>query len=290
MKARNYAVVRDEVIHGVIETRIGSFQPYFKKEDKLVVFEREPDDVYFIGTAEIIEVEDIRKEQSFFQISHISSLEKFPSVRKLSVLAGSLEKVYRFLEPAKHFKRKIVAISDNDLMTILNNEIDIFRTISRYFFSILPFGAKMDFINENRDVLSLTRQNELCNYNSFAGIILTFFQENIWNGLKKLENLKVVFSQIEGNDMPKLEDLVLSSDENNEKVFLGKTLLEAVTILNKNPFFVQLEGETLFDECRRQLARGQEQSENFKSMDSQHTYFLEELKPRKERLWKDKIF
>ena len=104
---------------------LGAYRPRLENGDPGIAFGRDGDDVSFIGQSSANVLEE-REDDNVgrYQLISFGTIDFFPEPRLLSVLAGSLERVYRFLTPERHFMRPIVKLSRNDFDAISSNSID----------------------------------------------------------------------------------------------------------------------------------------------------------------------
>src|SRR5947209_7511822 len=107
-----YAVNAGYVDENKIEHKVGPFRARVKSRAPLVLFRLSGEEVFFTGTSVASAVEERVEDGRIVQTIAIAPVEEFSELRVLSAIAGSLEKVYRFLEPERHFKfRDIIRLS-----------------------------------------------------------------------------------------------------------------------------------------------------------------------------------
>lgn len=117
-------------------------------KDKLVLFKRHYDTVtfYSAGSARNSKIDSV--ESSFLYTCDIEELEQFENTIDLGVFRYSLEKVYRYKEPARHFRRRYLHLSESDYQTIVRGEIFWPRTAFGLFANKLDNEQLYRFVRE----------------------------------------------------------------------------------------------------------------------------------------------
>jgi hypothetical protein len=141
----------------------------------VLLFERvDQEDLAFIGTATVIDtavepvirsvtgrtVEDLRAAPPY----QLSAVTTFEEPRSLISLGGSLQRTRDFLDPATRFRSPIVPLSTQDQMTIVENEIDMGRSVFRILFHALPLEIQAAFVRDHAALYPSLTQNENYDY------------------------------------------------------------------------------------------------------------------------------
>lgn len=254
--ARSYFAIRRDLLRRVTYlNHLGRSHPRLATDDSLVVYEKNGGEVIFVGTSSVASVQDQESsEGGAIQVATFSSVEEFSEPRLLPVLAGSLEKVYRFLRPELHFKRVIVKLSRPDFYTIVKNEIDLYRSMFRYLFTALPIELQADFVRRNITSFPLSRKGELTDYRPICPIIVAYYQTNIVDSFGLLQRLSSQFDRLRGiSGVPPLESLYFTDGDGQNEIDLGQTAQRTAALLESNPLFARgAQNATLIEEAQKQ--------------------------------------
>ena len=136
MATRYYAVSKEMTLGSPCKMRLGGFHPRLQTSDKIVLFERNNTSIDFTGTCEVKSATLERKDTPKTGVASVnvvtfSTASPFKTARPLTALAGSLQKVSRFLEPESHFQRDTVALDQGDYDAIAEYKIAVARSIFR---------------------------------------------------------------------------------------------------------------------------------------------------------------
>lgn len=256
MASSCYAVSMDLLNQKRFEVKVGPGHPRFVTDNDLVGFEKESEEVYFHGTSRVTYVEEKVSGEIRFRIVEVDELTNFSKPRRLSVLAGSLEKVYRFLEPERHFRRCIVALPKSDFATIVEERVDVYRTVFRYLFSALPLEIQTEFIRTNTSILPSKPGRKIRNYSELAPRIVSFFEGQVGETLSLLARIPTAYRKIHVDDLPSLKKLYMASEDAKETVAFGEITTDAEKLLKSNPIFAsETDSKPLLQECKNQLSK-----------------------------------
>lgn len=197
------------------------------KGDDAIFFYRNPGEVKFISHSNIVSVRQDRESESenteYYTIARIS--ENIPIENPLSAsdLAYSLEKVYRYNEPYRHFYGQYINLSREDYETIISGLI---------FWSRTAFGI---FINElqreqlNRFIQELAQINPefllpAPDYYRIWRVLSDFIQEEFVGAASLLKEIHSLVDTLgtEFNLGLEYTKLGLSSDDYGEADLLHK--------------------------------------------------------------------
>jgi len=74
-------------------------------------------------------VKEQEEKDGNFQTTSVGKPVGLDGGRRLAVLAGSLQKVYRFLHPERHFRQGFARLTQDDYETIIHNAADVERSV-----------------------------------------------------------------------------------------------------------------------------------------------------------------
>lgn len=251
---RCYAVILDSVENGIFENSLGPMRPRVSKNDKIIAFERTKPEILFIGTTEVTDVSRLTER---IQKIKVSPMEEFNYARKLSQLAGSLERVKNYLYPYKHFERRdIIAISPRDYNTIQLDRLDEKRTVFRYLFASLPISLKSDFVRLYPHILV---NNRISNYELAAQAIIEYFEETINPILQRLSQIYVSVQQLETTGI-RAQQLVLGSDEVRKDISFGISALLTHELIGRNELFSSKGRGELLGKCLEVMSQSEDKN------------------------------
>jgi len=271
MSSKFYAINNELLFQNSFKVKIGPAQPKPVKGNKLIIFDKDFEKkVFFIGTSEVLETRTINKEGESFSIVKIDDQKEFGEPRELFVIAGSLKKVYRFMYPERHFRRMIAALDWEDYQTIIENEIDVTRSVFRYLFSCLPDHIQIEFIKTCYEDIEIDSKNLINDYGKACKQLIEFYQERIGGTFRILSDFYRIHKQVEDNisKVPGLKSLQLVSRDENDVVPLGELTEKA------RNFFIS---SNLFGDQNKKIAL----------LSEVNSYLDEEEGLRK---WQDPIF
>jgi hypothetical protein len=247
-----YAIHVGLIKQGTFETKVGAGQPRLAAGNDLIAFVRKHREVSFLGTSKVERTKIAGSDEAPIRLEGVSEVSSFSEPRTLAVLAGSLKKVYRFLEPERHFQRPIVALSVDDFETITTGQVDLFRTVFRYLFSALPFEVQAEFTKMHAASIPSRSEGRVWEYPDLAKAIVSFFGERVRGTMRLLAQLATVHQDIKISDLPAFRTLHLES--NAEVISLGETATAAQRELEHNVLFASRgEGQPLLHEATKQL-------------------------------------
>lgn len=225
MYSKFYAINNELLFQNSFKVKIGPAQPKPVKGNKLIIFDKHFEKkVFFIGTSEVLETRTINKEGESFFIVKIDDQKEFDEPRELFVIAGSLKKVYRFIHPERHFRRMIVALDWEDYQTIIENQIDVTRSVFRYLFSCLPNHIQIEFIKTSYEGIGIDSKNLINDYSKACEQLIKFYQERIGGAFRILSDFYRIHKQVEDSisKVPGLKSLQLVGRDENVVVPLGE--------------------------------------------------------------------
>lgn len=270
MASRYYAINNELIMHNSFKTKVGPAQPKPIKGSKLIIFEKDLSrkEMFFLGTSEVLETEKFEKEDEIFLIVKIDEPREFDEPRDLLVLAGSLRKVYRFLQPHLHFQRKIVALDKYDFQTIVNNEIDLSRSIFQYIFSSLPLNIKGEFMRIHSEKMSLTAKGTIADYNNILDVLINFIEERVASVFELFCDMASTHEDLQNKspNIPKLKTLTLAKGDTKMEIPFGIVAKSVSDFLHTNQIFRRKGIEKLLLE-ETELAIGD--LEDYKKWDDQ---------------------
>src|SRR6266446_1488605 len=254
MTKRYFAVDKRKFANGQIRLKLGAFRPRLGRDDALLIYERREDDLIFTAYTTVESVQEQEEDAGRFQTASAAQLSAVDGERRLSVLAGSLEKVYRFLDPERHFRRGIVRLSREDYETIIENAIDIDRSIFRYLFTALPLQVQVDFLSSQPLEEHLAKDGIIRDYEGPCKSLLKYFDERVDPFVNLIANFERAFSELgEVKNLPRLEHLQFYSPETRETVEFG-TVARTLKDLAHNSLFIEKSGVArLLSEAADQL-------------------------------------
>ena len=269
MASKYYAINNELIFYDSFKTKVGPAQPKFTKGVELILFEKDSKQIFFTGTSEVIEVKTVKKEEAFFQIVKIDEPKLFEKELDLAVFAGSLKKVYRYLEPYKHFQRRIVALDQDDFETIVNKKLCMSRTIFRYLFSSLPLEIQTEFFNEYHKEMHCDPNGIIKDYSLALRYLIEYFKERIVSLFGLFAQFNDIYDKFQenNNEVPELSKLSLASGDMDEQIWFGRAVKEAKRLFKSNAILSEGEAE--------------------KSLLEKTNPYLDEERNRK---WKDPIF
>lgn len=251
MASRYYAIACDLIDRRSFEVKVGPGNPRCVAGSGLIGFERENDDVYFLGTSRVESAEEKESNGIRRCTVKVDELTDFSRPRRLSVLAGSLEKVYRFLDPDRHFRRNIVGLPKSDYQAIVEERIDLNRSIFRYLFSALPLDIQTEFIRSHIEVLPARSGEKIRDYSELAVAMISFYERKVREPLDMCARTAKIYSQIDASNMPPLQRLELTSGDMDRSVDFGRSVLDIAVLLGENPIFSPVfDNESLLQECK----------------------------------------
>ena len=187
--------------------------------DKIILFIRDRHSVKFISSAVIqnrmgtigISEQSNRFE---FKISPPVMIEHDLSAKDLRF---SLEKVYRFSMPEKHFKRRYVSLSKNDFFTIVEKEIHIERTMLGEYLDALPGSIYTDFIRHliSLEINWMTHPN----YTNILKVFFNFIDSEYLEYYRILQNMAELSKHIESKCRNFTFQKIELSDNTTDKGF-----------------------------------------------------------------------
>ena len=273
MANRYYAIAIDLIESGSFELKVGPGNPRCVAGNDLIGFEREHDNVYFLGTSRVKSVEEKEFGGIRLYVVKVDVLADFSKPRRLSVLAGSLEKVYRFLEPERHFRRRIVGLSKDDYQTIVEERVDLNRSIFRYLFSALPLELQTEFIRMHSDILPLKSEAKIRDFSALASAIVSFFNSRLRETLELMGHLRSTYDKLGVKGIPPLKKLFLASGNLEDMVAFGEVVIDMDDLLRTNSLYApRTSNITLLEKCMKLV-----EQEDIKSM-------------RWKRRWNETIF
>lgn len=123
-------------------------RPSIRVGDQVLVFERtSDDDVRFTHTASIAAASTSGEsdESQVFKAT-LADPVPFDPPRELGDFTYSLQKVYRFEAPGRHFRNRYTSLTDKDYKTLVKANIFWARTAFGFFLSPLPEETREQFI------------------------------------------------------------------------------------------------------------------------------------------------
>jgi hypothetical protein len=202
----------------------------------------------------------------------------FDAPRPLREIAGSLQRVYRYLDPGRHFSRKVNALRRDDYRAIVDGKVEIPRSIFRYLFSALPLAVQSEFVRTYPGSFPRTAQGYVTQYSALCRELFTFLDTRVRVPLQLLADTAAAYATIRRAGVPSFAVWRLLPEVDGGEVShfgvqrsipFGATALEASRMTEANPLFGGASSRgILLAECRREL---------------------EEL-DGKERRWRDPVF
>jgi len=207
-------------------TKSGGFAQIHKGDD-IVFFSKHPGEAKFVSYSNVVSVRQDRENESenteYYTIARISENIPIKNPLRASDLTYSLERVYRYNKPYRHFYRQYVNLSREDYETIISGLI---------FWSRTAFGI---FINElqreqlNRFIQELAQINpELLlpapDYYRVWQVLNDFIQEEFVDAASLLKEIHSLVDTLgtEFNLGLEYTELGLSTDDYGEADLLHK--------------------------------------------------------------------
>jgi hypothetical protein len=237
MATNFFAIHSNLVLPGlIVRHEIGPRQPRFNESDELILFERAEQSVLFIGRTSVLQAETLDREA--VQSVSFKQITPFEEERELTALAGSLERVYRFLHPERHFRRKIVRLPEQDFQTIVHNKIDVHRSIFRYLFSALPIELRADFVRRHIDLYPLTHKGEVKGYAELCPRLIEYYREYVSGSFNLIHLAVQQFHKLQGiHQLGRLSEFVLTDGSAENPIGFGDTAQRIFQILSDNTVF-----------------------------------------------------
>ncbi len=186
--------------------------------DHVILFERSNEDVLFksYGLVSSVALEDLG-EKGFYFKAILSNIEIFEQARHLEDFSYSLIKIYRYEEPARHFHRRYLELSDYDIRTLVEAKIYWARTGFGYFINQLPQVHLIRFMSKlaETEISMLLQQT---GYNKAWQSLRNFIEEEYVSAGRVFESINkqldnfLKYPDIELNP----SDIFLSSDEDDD--------------------------------------------------------------------------
>ncbi|MBN1367030.1 MAG: hypothetical protein JW967_03800 [Dehalococcoidales bacterium] len=232
------------------------------KHDRVVFFSREHSKVEFVSYADVITVDHqtrgkYEEEERYYTIAGISGSNSLENPLSAEDLAYSLEKVYRYKMPFRHFCRQYVWLSKPDFETITHGWIYWARTAFGIFINALQTDQINRFIQE----VAQTNPEILISYPNYgpAWVALREFIQN------EFVNTAELFRAIH-NDVDVLKNK-FSVDIEFEKIGLSTDDNTKSDLLNDQEAFLShfvsslnLEKENIFDILSRNITQSETES------------------------------
>jgi hypothetical protein len=180
---------------------------------EIIIFQEMSDDINFVSHAKVASVkyEDLGEGRRGTGTAIIDRLEPLLGERPLSGLSGSLQKTRFFLEPQRHFRQDIVALSPEDFQAIQTGEVDLPRSIFRMTFHALPLELQAEFVRLHANLFpKIEGRGRWFDYNALAAALLDFYEERLSMGFNLLQMVETSYpSSIPG--VPDISGLYLSA-------------------------------------------------------------------------------
>ena len=250
----HFGAIRDTAIENNPGLMLnGTFRPYLMEGEQLVVFRRSEGSVFFFATTKVESVEELGTASSPYQSVSLSGLKPFDRERELSVLAGSLAKVYRFLYPERHFRRAYVRLSPEDYRTIVEDAVDLDRSVFRYLFEALPWGLRAHFVSTCLDSDTFSSDGRVKDYRQISRALLDYLDGPFLQFAKLLTSMSQQFNELQGiRNLPALSKLTVSDGEQGS-IELGQVVPRLREIAASRLFSETTFGPALIEEAREKL-------------------------------------
>lgn len=268
-----FAAERSLVAGETVEVKLRLFSPRPDEGDRLIVFKRDDEGaITFVGTSEVLSAtdRDVREEGEVIRFRTLSfaSESVFDEPRTLALLAGSLQKVYRFLDPERHFARPIVKLDFDDYQAIEQNIIATYRTVFRYLFSSLPLPIQAEFVRLHIEQYPHSASRIVSNYRDLAGPLIKFVDGRVAPMLRLLTQVGDLKTEELGEGIPSVHDLYLGTEASAvektgssvSNIAIGRAGIEAANFLRRSRFLnTDVDDMTsLLSEALEQLATATE--------------------------------
>ena len=273
MPSSAYAIDRDFVEQVTVSMELGGPRPQLRKGNAIVVFDRHDGSLDFVGTSNIISssIENVSDARLDLQKNVVTfgEIRMFDKPRPLNTIAGSLHRVYRFLEPQKHFKRRVNALSSQDYKTIVDYSLEIPRSIFRYLFSAIPLAIQSEFVRTYPRSFPLTAEGHIESYGELADELISFLDNRVGATLRLLTDVALAYEGITHAEIPPLSSLHLAPGRSEQfsrsrpvsenvtvgMIAFGISALGARRLITTNRLFGGGEiRQELLEECKAQLA------------------------------------
>ncbi len=279
----NYFAIRADVIR---EPSASAVQlDRLREDDEVVVFHRSNGDVFFTATTTVLSAASDGNDG--YKPPVFAELHPFKKQHPLSILSGSLHKVYRwFLQPERHFRRRVIWLDYDDFEVIRTGVLNIERSTFRYLFSALPFQMQSDFVSRYFDPSSMSEQGDVLDYRRLADAIVHYLESEVVGPLNMVRDSAEHFERLRDvRDLPRLQQLVLSDESGRETLPIGN-LITHVAIAADNPIF--------YDDAKRSLLVRAKELANGGQLSRGDTADLsvkdEIVKHLQSRIWRERIF
>jgi hypothetical protein len=228
-----------------------------KSGAKLVLFQRQDNDILFVARAMIVSAPEKPAEGEKYTVEFI---ERFDSPRSLTVLGGSLQKTRRFLAPGFHFKKWLVALSNADYQTIVEDRPDVTRSVFRLLFHALPPVVQSAFVREHAELFP-QQERRSYRYDRLAEALVLFLEQRV-GGAIQLADQFVRSYPTNVPDFPSLSDLSASAGDGTGSIPLGREVVSVADLGRTSPLMARAADRvSLLAECRNQLNSGSRQEE-----------------------------
>lgn len=216
---------------------------------RLVLFERLNNDILFVARTTIGSAPEKPEEGEKYIVG---SIELFDSPRSLTVLGGSLQKTRRFLDPGFHFKKWLVALSDADYQTIVEDSPDVTRSVFRLLFHALPLVIQSAFVREHAELFP-QQERRSYKYDLLAEALVAYLEQRVGGALQLADQL-VRSYPTDITDFPRLADLRASAGDGSGSIPFGQEVVSVADLGSTSPLFASATNRVaLLAECRNQL-------------------------------------
>src|SRR6266404_1189935 len=227
MGQRFFALDRRKIQDGKIRVRLGAFRPRFVKGDAILSYKRNAEDIIFTEQMIAEAVKEQEEKDGNFQTTSVGKPVGLDGGRRLAVLAGSLQKVYRFLHPERHFRQGFARLTQDDYETIIHNAADVERSVFRYLFSALPFQVQTDFVSSHFGEDIITSDGHVKDYALLSKELLRYFKTRVETFVFLLTACEKTFSEMKGvKNLPSINRLVIQNPEDREAFEIGRLARE----------------------------------------------------------------
>lgn len=273
-----YAVNAASIEGTTIEHKVGPYRARVQPRAAFVVFTLHGEEALFTGTSSVTDIDERSEDDRLVQTITIEPIERFSEARDLSAIAGSLEKVYRFLEPERHFKwRDIIRLSEHDFKTISENSVAVHRSVFRFLFCSLPLDVQSDFVRRFIGEFPLDNDGNIRSYVGLAQLIVRFYRLHVRSPLVLVQRFASVHQKFSmgiervalRRRTPSLSSLRLRRGEGGEDIRFGATAERVSELMANNRLFAMNDTQpALLEEAEAQLRQA----------------------PPEEHIWSDPIF
>lgn len=235
---RPYFAVRDLILRDQpVRNTLGPFRARLVRGAECVVFSADSQDGKFIGITQVIQVRETTDGDRRIQFAEFTDITRFEHAREFSVIAGSLDRVKNVLEPHRHFTRSVLKVSPRDYATIVENEVDVPRSVFRYLFAALPMEIQTAFLQQENVDLAKFYGGAGSVMKGLDEAILSFMQKRVLPQFELVAGVASAIARLNVRALPPIRELMMTDGRGEQPVALGSLSEGVARMLRENALF-----------------------------------------------------